>query len=148
MVVGRMGVYYRFHEGEDVFILDVDGYEDDELQGFRHGYCWTIVRKGHVHCCCMRSIRLRYFKYHVNRTDNEWPMDAPGTLVNATELATMLGDEFRAYDCEFCLIRVSPNRTLANRPPWLVPARISEVVTVAESDSDSSPLPPGERFTP
>ena len=70
------------------------------------------------------------------------------TLLYGRELATMLGDEFRVWDCQFGLVRVSPNRNLADSPPWRVPVRISEVVIVAERDPDSSSWDSGERFTP
>ena len=115
-LVGRLGVYYRLHEGEDGIILDD---EASEMDGFRRGYLFTIVRTGHVHCNCMKSIRLKYFKFHVNRV-GEWPL--PRLLVGAygQELAALLGDDFELYMRQFCLICVSPIRSFFDSPLWLV----------------------------
>ena len=130
-LVGRLGVYYRLRD-EDDLILD----DTTEADGFRRGYLFTIVRKGHVHCNCMKSIRLKYFKFHVNRV-GQWPL--PRLLVGAygQELAALLGDDFELYVRQFCLIRVSPIRNVFDSPPWLVTGSNAEVVIVTESDSDS-----------
>ena len=135
-LVGNLGVYYRLHENEDGFIPDDTVEQDDEISGFRRAYTFTIVRKGHVHCCCMRSIRVRYFRYHINGTDGDWPMHYFVTLEHGRDVAAMLGDDYEVYMRQFGFIRLSPNRNLANTPPWLLPVRLSGVFVVTSSDSD------------
>ena len=113
-LIGRLGIYYRLRD-EDELILN----DEAEANGFRHGYSFTIVRKGHVHCKCMKSIRLQYFKFHVNR-GGEWPQHRRLVEAYGQELAELLGDDFELYMRRFCLIRVSRARTVADSPPWLV----------------------------
>ena len=109
---GTLGQYHRLRDEDDVIFND-----EPEANGYRHAYLFTLVRKGHEGCGCMKSIWLRYYNIHGSR-GGVWPRHYRGTVMLGKELAgllgDLLGDEFQLSidSYSYVLVRIADGRTV------------------------------------
>ena len=99
LVEGPLGVYRRCRVEDSVFFNF-----GHERNGYRRGYLFTYVMKGHESCGCLRSKRVAYFSFHVQQSGS-WPNNYLVSQLRGEELAELLGQEYCLIRTQYVLVR-------------------------------------------